>query len=568
MFTFLVICLTLFNNVSPSSQYGTNRKTIYGWIRGKVSSRVPGLKVEEYLGVPYALPPIGHFRFKRPKEPVRWYPIVLNTTKLPPACPTVNLDYIQFHKPGFKNLNEDCLYMNIYKPLSQRRKLPVLFFIHGGSNADGMGAMFDGDILAAHGQIIVVTFNYRVSVLGFYANESLGIKGNNGLMDQVLAMKWVQRNIRYFGGDPFRVTIHGHSSGAADVGAHLISPLTKGLFRNAIIHSGSPLAYWFMSKCVRSGNTLVIPKECRRGTSLVTSEARKAKIRKLVEGSSTTDFFSPYFPRQITGNSSLQSYQTRTLKRMDPVFESVIDGDFITDSPDKLFTCGQFHAHSVLILMARDEGLQAYPPSIKRYYDYKTIDRFIAENKDLFPERKHFEEDIMRVNKEWIKNNISTFPHYLHMHADLGFFAPMIKLADRISEELKKVFILSFQYISENKPGPDWTGVQHGWDLFYTFGVPTIGHSNIAYTPRDASVSKDTMKLISEYVRKGYTSTERLKLEIYRPACKSYNKLDYVNGKTIVTNELNFRAPRIDFWYKYLYAYENYKCDRYNKYQG
>ncbi|VDI27354.1 Hypothetical predicted protein [Mytilus galloprovincialis] len=545
MLTFLVISLALFNNVSPASQHGTNRKTIYGWIRGKVTSRVPGLKVEEYLGVPYALPPIGHFRFKRPKEPVIWHPIVLKTTKLPPACPTVDLNYIQFHKPGFKNLNEDCLYMNIYKPMTRRRKLPVLFFIHGGSNVDGMGAMFDGDILAANGQIIVVTFNYRVSVLGFYANESLGIKGNNGLMDQVLAMKWIQRNIRYFGGDPSKVTIHGHSAGAADVGAHLISPLTKGLFRNAIIHSGSPIANWFMSKCVRSGNTLVIPKECRPGTSLVPSEAFKAKIRKLVGGSPINDFFSSLLYDQ------------------DPVFASVIDGDFITDSPDKLFTCGQFHAHSVLFLTARDEGLQANPQEIEEHYKYKTIDGFIAENKDLFPDRKRkFEEDVLRVNKEWIKNNISTFPHYLHMNADLGFFAPMVKLADRISEKLKKVFMLSFQYISEHKPGPHWTGVQHGWDLFYVFGVPTIGHPNFSYTRRDARVSRDTMKLISEYVRKGFTSSDGMKMEIYNSSSKSYNKLDYVDGKTIVTNNFNFRKPRIDFWYKYLFAYDNYKCNR------
>ncbi|XP_063419884.1 neuroligin-2-like [Mytilus trossulus] len=344
MFISLFFCLIFINEISSYSNYGPTRKTIYGWIRGKVTSRIPGLNVEEYLGMPYALPPIGQFRFKRPHEPYKWHPRVLKTTTIPPACQTINLAYIQWHKPGFTNLNEDCLYMNIYKPLTRQRKLPVLLFIHGGSNSDGMGAMVDGDILAAYGQIIVVTFNFRVSVLGipgFYANESLGIKGNNGLMDQVLAMKWIQRNIRYFDGDPSKVTIYGHSSGAGDVGVFLISPLTKGLFRNAIMHSGSPIAFWFMSNCVRSGNTLVIPKECRRGTSLVSNETVKAEIIKLTQGSSITDFFS-------------------SIRFGQDVYESVIDGDIITDSPDKLYTCGRFHINSVLFIIARDEGLQAF----------------------------------------------------------------------------------------------------------------------------------------------------------------------------------------------------------------
>ncbi|XP_071144779.1 para-nitrobenzyl esterase-like [Mytilus edulis] len=120
--------------------------------------------------MPYALSPIGQFRFKRPYEPYRWHPRVLKTTTIPPACPTISLAHIQWHKPGFTNLNEDCLYMNIYKPMTRRQKMPVLLSIHGGSNSDGMGAKVDGDLLAAYGQIIVVTFNFRVSVLGNYSD--------------------------------------------------------------------------------------------------------------------------------------------------------------------------------------------------------------------------------------------------------------------------------------------------------------------------------------------------------------------------------------------------------------
>ncbi|VDI59568.1 Hypothetical predicted protein, partial [Mytilus galloprovincialis] len=225
------------------------RETVFGKVRGKISTRVPERQVEEYLGIPYASPPIGHLRFKRPKDPIIWKPSILETTELPPACPQADTNYIDFHKPGFINFDEDCLYMNIYVPKVDKAALPVLFFIHGGSNTVGMGAMFDGDILAAYGEIIVITFNYRLNDLGFYADPSKGIKGNNGLMDQVLAMKWVNRNIKYFNGDPSKVTIHGHSAGAIDAALHLLSDLTKGLFRNTIIHSCSPFSILALSPC-------------------------------------------------------------------------------------------------------------------------------------------------------------------------------------------------------------------------------------------------------------------------------------------------------------------------------
>ncbi|CAG2209381.1 unnamed protein product [Mytilus edulis] len=187
------------------------------------------------------------------------------------------------------------------------------------------------------------------------------------------------------------------------------------------------------------------------------------------------------------------------------------------------------------------------------------------KNKIKEMEEKHREEN--RNMEETHKKQIKELEDS-HKFECLRF-GDFIQRLEKRKEDLKKE-LKSMEKTLENENicTKKIKRVQHGWDLFYTFGVPTVGHLNIAYTPRDAQVSRDTMKLISEYVRKGYTSKKSLKLERYRPACKSYNRLDYVNGKTIVTNELNFRSPRIDFWYKYLYGYENYKCDRYYKQRG
>ncbi|VDI49368.1 neuroligin [Mytilus galloprovincialis] len=498
------------------------RKTLYGKVRGKITIRVPQVEVEEYLGVPYASPPTGYLRYKRPKKPIKWNPRILETTNLPPACPQFELDSVQFHKPGFNNFNEDCLYMNIYVPRVNKRALPIMLFIHGGSNRKGMGAMFDGDILAAHGEIIVITFNFRLDNLGFYADPSKGVKGNNGLMDQVLALKWIQRNIKYFNGDPSKVTIYGHSAGAGDAGLHLLSSLTKGLFRNAIIHSGAPISHWFLSPCIQTSRESKTPENCRPGTSLITTEQQKENW-------------------------------------------VVVDGEFLKGSPEKLFTCGKFHAGSVLLMMSRDEG---HPLDISTYKELDLDQTIGWYAKNLFAERPDFTDNVKKEIKIWETMNLSRYPQALQVRADVGVFVPMMKTADMISEWQKNVYTLSFDYVSQNVPGPEWIGVQHGWDIFYVFGVPTVGHPKFSYTARDAEVSKVTMQLIRHFVKEGSWRSCDLKLRKYNAEKKSVNKLDYVNGKTVVTNEINFKQPRLDFWYKYLFPF-NFKCPHsYKAYKG
>ncbi|XP_071145286.1 neuroligin-4, X-linked-like [Mytilus edulis] len=534
----LFCVFTLINQIFSTLINSNVRHTMYGEVRGFISSRVSGIDVEEYLGVPYAAPPIGKLRFKRPEDPAKWWPNILDTKKIPPACPTYDLKYIQVHKPTFNMKSEDCLYMNVYVPKVEKSDLPVHFFIHGGDNADGMGAMFDGDILAAHGQMIVITINYRVGVLGFYAKPEQGIKGNNGLMDQVKAMRWVKENIGFFEGDPSKVTIHGHSAGAGDVGLHLMSNLTHGLFRYAIIHSGSPLAHWMMSSCVKTSRQSDIPTSCKQDTS-PTNKKVEGHITNLVAGSTIDDFLSSIVYGQ-------------------DVFKAVVDGEYLTESPDKLFTCQAPHVDSVLFMMARDEGFEPRISQISEYYRYKSIDVFLEQYKHMFP--KTFERDIKKVYEEWKTNNISQFPHYLHMSADIVFFMPMIKLADMISEWMKDVYVLSFEYISQNISGPDYIGVQHGWDLFYVFGQPLVGHPGFTYTPRDAAVARETMTLISDFVKNGYLSAKTEgKLQTYNSSMKTYYRFDYYNQQTNITLETNFREPRTEFWYKRLFT-QTFEC--------
>lgn len=195
-----------------------------------------------YKGIPFASPPLGDLRWRDPQPSMPWSGI-RSADKFSPACPQLGSyprDVL------LEATSEDCLYLNIWKPLvPTEEKLPVMLWIHGGSLRNGSASipLYAGDQLARHG-VIVVTANYRLGALGFLAHPDLTREsntqssGNYGLMDQIAALTWVQKNISAFGGDPGNVTVFGQSSGAISISALTASPLAKGLFHRAIGQSG------------------------------------------------------------------------------------------------------------------------------------------------------------------------------------------------------------------------------------------------------------------------------------------------------------------------------------------
>ena len=201
---------------------------------------VQGLKtkgVAEYLGIPYAQPPVGPLRWQPPQPYPAWSQ-TRAATQFGPTCAQITTTGV-FATPSF---NEDCLYLNVFTPNPHPlAKLPVLVFVHGGGNYDGESNDYDATKLASQGQTVVVTLNYRVGFLGFLAVPALDAEGhpfaNYGLLDQQLVLKWVQQNIAAFGGDPSRVALGGQSSGSYDTAANVVSPLAAGLFNRAIFES-------------------------------------------------------------------------------------------------------------------------------------------------------------------------------------------------------------------------------------------------------------------------------------------------------------------------------------------
>ena len=209
-----------------------------------------------FLGIPFAAPPVGNLRWREPQPPIAWTG-VRDATKFGSSCVQVPAGIGGFIQPMAaaygKTYNivpvafsEDCLFLNVWAPnWPVKTPLPVMVWIHGGSNRAGGSAedSYDGAALAARG-VLVVTINYRLGPLGFFAHPELAAEsphhstGNYGLLDQIAALRWVQQNIAQFGGDPGNVTVFGESAGSVDVTILMASPLSANLFRRVIAESG------------------------------------------------------------------------------------------------------------------------------------------------------------------------------------------------------------------------------------------------------------------------------------------------------------------------------------------
>ncbi|MDK1022710.1 MAG: carboxylesterase/lipase family protein [Gammaproteobacteria bacterium] len=205
---------------------------------------------QAWLGIPFAKPPIGDLRFCPPR-PVESWVATRPATDYGNSCPQGTHLIPGMAASGPRD--EDCLYLNVFTPKADNGNRPVLFWIHGGGFTLGSGSelLYHGGHLAERGDVVVVTIHYRLAALGYacFGKESYawGASANNGQLDQIQALKWVQEYIRYFGGDPDNVTIFGESAGSAAVGTLLAMPDAKGLFHKAVMQSGAARAPGFES---------------------------------------------------------------------------------------------------------------------------------------------------------------------------------------------------------------------------------------------------------------------------------------------------------------------------------
>ncbi|ERE80142.1 liver carboxylesterase-like isoform 1 [Cricetulus griseus] len=224
------------------------RNTHTGQVRGSLVLVKDGeLGVYTFLGIPFAKPSVGPLCFAPPEVPETWSGVRDGTSE-PAMCLQTDMLSLQVLKERKMmvppiSISEDCLYLNIYTPAHAHEgsNLPGMVWIHGGALVIGMASMNDGSILSAIEEIVIVCIQYRLGILGFFSTGDKHARGNWGYLDQVAALRWVQQNIAYFGGNPGRVTVFGGSAGGTSVSSLVMSPMSKGLFHGAIMQSGVAL---------------------------------------------------------------------------------------------------------------------------------------------------------------------------------------------------------------------------------------------------------------------------------------------------------------------------------------
>jgi len=327
---------------------------------GRVSGKLLASGVKAYFGIPFAAPPVRELRWRVPQAVTPWKG-VFNADRLPPKCIQNLRNSDLNHYFGEEPTSEDCLYLNVWTPSATKpgQKLPVLIFIYGGGFTQGSSAManYSGESLAKKG-VVYVSFNYRIGALGFMTHPELTSEnprrtsGNWGLLDQVAALQWVNRNIGQFGGDPGNVTILGQSAGSASVSYMQASPLTRGLIHRAFGMSGSAVG--------GRGRTASLADGERSGLQF----QEQLKVTSVVE------------MRRL----SAERIYAAQIAQGAPRFQPTVDSYLLPESPTQLFAAGRQNDVPLLLSLMRDESSNALRTA-------KTADEYRAAARQLYGER-------------------------------------------------------------------------------------------------------------------------------------------------------------------------------------
>jgi para-nitrobenzyl esterase len=441
-------------------------------VGGKVEGIVEN-NITVFKGIPFAQPPVGGLRWKAP-QPVKKWEGILKADKFAPACPQMKLKYPGFIPPP---TSEDCLYLNVWTPAkSSGEKLPVMVWIYGGGFAMGATSapLYSGEELANLG-VIVVSIAYRVGPLGFMAHPELTaeasnkVSGNYGLLDQIEGLKWVQKNIKAFGGDPLKVTIFGESAGAESVSMLAASPLTRGLFRGAISESGgsfSPVKSARVPDCMQSlegAENLGLEFMKRMGVNNL-EELRKLSPDKWLDD-----------PMAQMGG-----------------FWPVADGYVIEGDQYKLYEEGKYNDVAVIIGTNSDEGsmfVRAIPTD--QYLQYVVT---------------HFGPVSDKILKLYPVDSLTgTYRPLADIFRDGVFAWPSWSWARLQTKTGKsKVFVYYFDEFNKEPMypgGPMPAGAAHGSELAYVFGH--LGQNpNVKVTDEQRSLSEQMAKYWTNFAKK------------------------------------------------------------------
>ncbi|ARA98532.1 carboxylesterase/lipase family protein [Geobacillus thermodenitrificans] len=390
-------------------------ETKYGRLRGGTNEGVFYWK-----GIPYAKAPVGERRFLPPEPPDAWDGVREATSFGPVVMQPSDSMFSQLLGRMNEPMSEDGLYLNIWSPAADGKKRPVLFWIHGGAFLFGSGSFpwYDGTAFAKHGDVVVVTINYRMSVFGFlYLGDAFGETyaqaGNLGILDQVAALRWVKENIEAFGGDPDNITIFGESAGAASVGVLLSLPEASGLFRRAILQSGSG------SLLLRSPETAM---------ALTERILERAGIR-------------PGDRDRLLSIPAAELLQAAMSLGPGITYGPVVDGHVLRRHPIEALHDGAASDIPILIGVTKDEYnlFSLTDPSLTRLEEKELLDRM---NREVGP----IPEEAIRYYAETADRSAPAWQTWLRIMTYLVFVDGMLRTADAQAAQGANVYMYRFDY--------------------------------------------------------------------------------------------------------------------------
>ena len=424
-----------------------------------------GTGVRAFKGIPYAQPPVGDLRWKAPQPANNWPGVRQADAFGPRAMQLPLFGDMVFRSDG---MSEDCLYLNVWTPAGtdkQRRPVLVYFFGGGFVGGDGSEPRYDGAAMARKG-IVAVTVTFRLGVFGFLAHPALTresphhASGNYGLMDQSAALRWVQKNIAAFGGDPRRVTIAGESAGSFSVSAQMASPWSKGLIAGAIGESGSLMG-------------------THPTTSLADAERRGAAFAAGLGATSLSAL------RALPAAQILEA----TAPRTSPRFGAIVDGDFLPRPPADIYAAGD-QAHVPLLVGWNSQESDAWGVLGR---DAPTPDNFAKALRTVFGDHADDAAKLFPASTDEEARSSATA-----LASDRFIAFSTWKWYDLQSKTSGKPV---FRYLF-SRPRPGGSGAVHSGEIEYALGNLAT-NTTYAWTPDDYKVSETMQNYFANFIKTG-----------------------------------------------------------------
>ncbi|XP_054158968.1 cholinesterase 1-like, partial [Oppia nitens] len=480
-------------------------KTLSGTTVKGQTLHVLNRDVHQFLNIPFAEPPVGDLRFAKPvpiKEPKK---DVIDGTKSGNSC-IQNLSPEMKQFVGNLQQSEDCLVLNVWTPSLETTGLkPVMFWIYGGAFSMGsiFQLMYNGSVLATN-DVVFVAANYRVGELGFLYGGHESAPGNAGLYDQLLALKWIKDNIESFGGDPNQVTIFGESAGSWSVSAHLLSPLSTGLFKRAIMQSGSLM----FNKDIPISDTVRALTKAKQWAQKLGCDPYDYKWLACLRSVADPNLFN-----ELPANGGL--FQVNF-----PVFGT----EFLPHIPQKTFNKKLYNYDVELIAgSTKDEGpllaIMLYPILMNPEFNVTGLTNLVAEiNGQMFNNidvRKVVDYYLLGVDDR--TDPVQLRLAFSQLYGDLLITCPTYRFAREFAANSNPSDNNTVWYYRWNHPmytavngqeldmkmfGLPDDSVLHGADMGFTFGYPLVAPEN-RFTEIDYDFAIDVLKMWTDFVKFG-----------------------------------------------------------------